>query len=66
MVSRSTGRRSRAQRCNALVYAMDGADYVLVASKGGADRLWGWFFNVRDQPEVEVQVARKFTKTPIR
>jgi hypothetical protein len=43
MVSRSTGLCSRAQRCNVLVYAMDGADYVLVASKGGADRSPGWF-----------------------
>lgn len=59
LLLRSTGRRSRARRCNALVYAMDGADYVLVASNGGADRSPGWFFNVRDQPEVEVQVARK-------
>ena len=59
LLLRSTGRRSGARRCNALVYAMDGADYVLVASNGGADRSPGWFFNVRDQPEVEVQVARK-------
>lgn len=59
LLLRSTGRRSGAQRCNALVYAKDGTDYVLVASNGGADRSPGWFFNVRDQPEVEVQVARK-------
>jgi F420H(2)-dependent quinone reductase len=59
LLLRSTGRRSGAQRCNALVYAMDGADYVLVASNGGADRSPGWFFNVRDQPAVEFQVARK-------
>jgi deazaflavin-dependent oxidoreductase (nitroreductase family) len=59
LLLRSTGRRSGARRCNALVYAMDGADYVLVASNGGADSSPGWFFNVRDQPAVEVQVARK-------
>ncbi len=59
LLLRSTGRRSGQRRCNALVYAMDGADYVVVASNGGADRSPGWFFNVRDQPEVEVQVARK-------
>ena len=58
LLLRSTGRRSGQQRRNALVYAMDGADHVLVASNGGSDRLPGWFFNVRDQPEVEVQVAR--------
>ena len=59
LLLRSTGRRSGKRRCNALVYAMDGADYVLVASNGGADRSPGWFFNVRDQPKVEVQVARE-------
>jgi F420H(2)-dependent quinone reductase len=58
LLLRSTGRRSGEQRCNALVYAKDGADYVLVASNGGADRSPGWLFNVRDQPAVEVQVAR--------
>ncbi len=59
LLLRSTGRRSGEQRCNALVYAKDGADYVLVASNGGKDRSPGWFFNVRDQPAVEVQVARE-------
>jgi deazaflavin-dependent oxidoreductase (nitroreductase family) len=59
LLLRSTGRRSGERRCNALVYAMDGADYVLVASNGGADRSPGWFFNVREQPEVEVQVGRE-------
>jgi F420H(2)-dependent quinone reductase len=59
LLLRSTGRRSGAQRCNALVYAKDGADYVLVASNGGSDRGPGWLFNVRAKPEVEVQVARR-------
>jgi F420H(2)-dependent quinone reductase len=59
LLLRSTGRRSGAQRCNALVYAPDGADYVLVASNGGSDRAPGWLFNVRDRPAVEVQVARR-------
>jgi F420H(2)-dependent quinone reductase len=59
LLLRSTGRRSGAQRCNALVYANDGADYVLVASNGGSDHAPGWFFNVRDKPEVEVQVVRR-------
>jgi F420H(2)-dependent quinone reductase len=62
LLLRSTGRRSGAQRCNALVYAKDGADYVLVASNGGSDQPPGWLFNVRAKPEVEVQVAR--TKIP--
>ena len=58
LLLRSTGRRSGAQRSNALVYAKDGADYVLVASNGGSDHAPGWFFNVGAKPEVQVQVAR--------
>ncbi len=59
LLLRSTGRRTKAQRCNALFYAADGADYVLVASNGGSDSGPGWLFNVRAKPEVEVQVGRK-------
>lgn len=58
LLLRSTGRRSGKERCNALVYAQDGADYVLVASNGGSDRPPGWLFNVQSKPEVEVQIAR--------
>ncbi|TMM18233.1 MAG: nitroreductase family deazaflavin-dependent oxidoreductase [Actinobacteria bacterium] len=59
LLLRSTGRRSGARRCNALVYAADGSDYVLVASNGGSDQAPGWLFNVRAQPAVEVQVGRR-------
>jgi deazaflavin-dependent oxidoreductase (nitroreductase family) len=59
LLLRSTGRRSGEQRCNALVYAKDGTDYVLVASNGGSDNSPGWFFNVSAKPEVQVQVARR-------
>jgi deazaflavin-dependent oxidoreductase (nitroreductase family) len=57
LLLRTTGRRSGVQRSNALVYAKDGEDYVLVASKGGADSSPGWFFNAREQPEVEIQIG---------
>ena len=58
LLLRSTGRRSGAQRTNALVYAQSGADYVVVASNGGDDRPPGWLFNVRAEPEVEIQIGR--------
>jgi deazaflavin-dependent oxidoreductase (nitroreductase family) len=62
LLLRTTGRRSGAQRTNALVYAKDGGDYVVVASNGGADNPPGWFFNLSDKPEVEIQVGQ--SKTP--
>jgi deazaflavin-dependent oxidoreductase (nitroreductase family) len=58
LLLRTTGRRSGAERTNALVYARDGGEYVLVASNGGDDRGPGWLFNVRSKPEVEIQVAQ--------
>ena len=59
LLLRSTGRRSGALRCNALIYAADGSDYVLVASNGGSDSAPGWLYNVRTKPEVEIQIGRK-------
>jgi deazaflavin-dependent oxidoreductase (nitroreductase family) len=59
LLLRTTGRRSGAQRTNALVYAMDGPAYVLVASNGGADNAPGWYFNAREKPEVAVQVGQR-------
>jgi len=58
LLLRTTGRRTGAQRTNALVYAKDGDDYILVASNGGEDRAPGWLFNVRGNPEVEIQIAK--------
>lgn len=53
----TTGRRSGTRRTNALVYASDGPDYVVVASKGGDDRPPAWLLNLIAEPNVEVQVG---------
>jgi F420H(2)-dependent quinone reductase len=58
LLLRTTGRRSGATRTNALVYARDGGDYLVVASNGGADRPPAWLHNLRAKPEVEIQVGR--------
>ena len=57
LLLRSTGRRSGVERTNAIVYAKDGGDYVLIASNGGADVSPGWYFNVKHQPSCSVQVG---------
>jgi deazaflavin-dependent oxidoreductase (nitroreductase family) len=54
----TTGRRSGATRTSSLVYARDGADYLLVASKGGADDPPAWLLNLEADPEVVIQVGR--------
>ncbi len=55
----TTGARSGATRTNALVYARDGDDYLLVASNGGSDRPPAWLHNLRANPHVEIQIARE-------
>ena len=55
------GRRSGEPRTNALIYGRSGDDYLVVASKGGSDQPPGWFVNLQEQPEVDVQVLdRRF------
>ena len=64
LILRTVGAKTGAQRTNALTYAKDGADYVIVASMGGAPRSPGWYHNLRANPEVDVQVGTKrFTAT---
>jgi F420H(2)-dependent quinone reductase len=58
LLLRTVGRRSGQPRTNGLVYARDGDDYLVVASNGGADKAPGWYFNLREKPEVEIQVGR--------
>lgn len=59
LLLRTTGRRSGATRTNALVYARDGDEYLLVASNGGADRPPAWLHNLRAEPSVEIQIGRE-------
>jgi deazaflavin-dependent oxidoreductase (nitroreductase family) len=62
LLLRTTGRRSGVTRTNALVYARDGDDYLVVASNGGADRPPSWLHNLRANPDVEVQIGRQRRK----
>jgi deazaflavin-dependent oxidoreductase (nitroreductase family) len=52
----TTGRRSGEPRTSALIYGRRGDDYLVVASDGGADQPPGWYANLSEQPEVQVQV----------
>lgn len=53
------GRKSGKPRTVPLIYLMDGSSYVITASAAGADRHPGWFFNVRSNPRVTIQVKDK-------
>jgi F420H(2)-dependent quinone reductase len=52
----TTGRKTGKQRTRPVAYIMDGSDYVITASAGGADTHPGWFFNIRSNPQVSIQI----------
>lgn len=66
LLLRTTGRRSGLTRTNALVYAREGVDYIVVASNGGAAQAPAWLHNLRANPEVEVQIGRERRKATSR
>jgi deazaflavin-dependent oxidoreductase (nitroreductase family) len=55
----TTGRRTGVKRRTALIYGRDNADYVVVASQGGAPRHPAWYLNLEADPNVEIQVFDK-------
>jgi deazaflavin-dependent oxidoreductase (nitroreductase family) len=66
----TTGRTSGEPRTTPLIYGRSGDDYLIVASHGGSPTAPGWYQNISELPEVEVQVlgdrfhARARTATP--
>jgi deazaflavin-dependent oxidoreductase (nitroreductase family) len=45
-----------------LAYSMDGYDYVIVASKGGSPTHPEWYYNLKANPDVEIEVAGETLK----
>jgi deazaflavin-dependent oxidoreductase (nitroreductase family) len=52
----TTGRKSGEERTTPLIYQEHDGDYLVVASKGGADEPPAWFRNLEANPSVGVQV----------
>jgi len=52
----TVGRRSGEPRTSALIFATDGADYLVVASMGGAPSHPQWYLNISANPKAEIQV----------
>lgn len=53
------GAKSGTRRTIPLLYVDDGADVVIVASKGGHPRHPAWFHNLRANPDTTVQIGRE-------
>jgi deazaflavin-dependent oxidoreductase (nitroreductase family) len=51
------GRKSGKRHTSPLIYARDGDDLVIVASKGGSSKHPYWWLNLREHPETTVQVG---------
>lgn len=58
------GAKSGTPRTSALVYLEDGANLVLIASKGGYPRHPAWYHNLRAHPDTRVQVGSE--RRPVR
>jgi deazaflavin-dependent oxidoreductase (nitroreductase family) len=56
LILTTTGWRSGDSRSTPLIYGKHGEDYVVVASKGGAEEHPAWYLNLSVEPEVTVQV----------
>ena len=54
-----TGRRSGEPYTSALIFARDSADYLVVASYGGAPRHPAWYRNLQANPAAEIQVKNQ-------
>ncbi|MEU6643893.1 nitroreductase family deazaflavin-dependent oxidoreductase [Saccharomonospora sp. NPDC046836] len=61
LILTTKGRKTGQPRKFALIYQEHEGDYLVVASKGGADNHPGWYLNLLAEPDVQVQVkADKF------
>lgn len=53
----TTGRKTRRERVNPLVYLPDGQRYVVFATKGGSPTHPDWYLNLMANPDVEIEVG---------
>jgi deazaflavin-dependent oxidoreductase (nitroreductase family) len=56
LILTTKGRKSGEPRDAPLIYQPYGDDYLVVASKGGAPKPPAWFVNLKEDPEVDVQI----------
>ena len=62
LILTTTGRKSGRKRSTPLFFARDGESYAIIASNGGEDRYPGWWYNVKANPEVEIEVGRELVR----
>lgn len=55
LIVTNRGRRTGAIRKTPLMTVVDGNNYILVASKGGAPKHPVWYYNLKSEPNVEIR-----------
>jgi F420H(2)-dependent quinone reductase len=53
------GAKSGTRRTTPLVFARDGQDFILIASKGGYPKNPAWFHNLLANPDTTIQIGSK-------
>ena len=53
----TTGRRSGTARTTPLTFFREGADLMVIASNGGADRPPDWWLNLQQDPRAVVEIG---------
>jgi deazaflavin-dependent oxidoreductase (nitroreductase family) len=53
------GAKSGTHRYTPLVFARDGQNIVLIASKGGFPKNPAWFYNLKANPDTTIQIGSK-------
>ena len=60
------GRKSGKSRTIPLMYFQDAGNYIITASNGGSDRHPGWFYNLKEMPQTEIEAVEKKIKVTIK
>ena len=58
LLLRHVGRKTGKARTAPLMYARDGENVVVVASRGGSDAMPAWYLNLKANPRTSVEIAR--------
>lgn len=56
------GRKTGKKRTTPLLYVSDGNNLTVVASNGGRPQDPSWFFNLKKNPEAEIQIKKNQSK----
>ena len=59
----TTGAKSGQSRTNPVAYTTDGDDLIIIASKGGAPTNPDWYYNLKANPAVTVELGREEFQT---